>query len=298
MRWRGRRTSTNVDDRRASTRSGGTGRVRLGGLRFPRGRSGAGLGGGRLGIGGVLAIALIVGAVWVFTGGDLGSILSDGPTDTQTDGRITDDPGQFIATVLAETEDTWGDIFANSGRSYLEPTLVLFSGSTSSACGFAAAATGPFYCPADHQIYIDLSFYDELARRFGAPGDFAQAYVLAHEVGHHVQQMLGVLGGQRAAAAGVEANFVSIQIELQADCYAGVWAYYANADGLLEIGDIDEAMNAAAQVGDDAIQLRERGYVVPESFNHGSSEQRARWFLRGYESGDPNMCDTFSATAL
>lgn len=269
--------------------------MRLGNIRFPSTGSGSG-GRGGMGIGGLLVVIVIFGAIYLFSGGDLG--LGDGQGNLLENTELTDDPAQFVATVLAETEDTWAAIFANFGADYEEPTLVLFTGSTNSACGFASAAIGPFYCPADRQIYIDLAFYDELARRFGAPGDFAQAYVIAHEVGHHVQELLGLLDGNRAAAGGFDENFVSIQTELQADCFAGVWAFYARAEGLLEVGDLEEALNAAAQIGDDAIQRREQGYIVPESFNHGTSEQRARWFTIGYQTGDPGACDTFGAGRL
>jgi predicted metalloprotease len=215
------------------------------------------------------------------------------PAPAGRTGTPSDDAGEFAATILADTEDTWNRIFAVTGSDYPEPTLVLFTGSTSSGCGFASSAVGPFYCPADQQIYIDLDFYEELHSRFEAPGDFAQAYVLAHEVGHHIQNVVGTMD-----RLGPTSNELSVRIELQADCYAGIWAADVQGKGYLEIGDLDEAMNAAAQIGDDAIQVRSQGYVVPESFNHGSSEQRARWFMRGFESGNPSGCDTFSADAL
>ncbi len=204
-----------------------------------------------------------------------------------------------MATVLADTEDTWKEIFTSAGQTYQEPTLVLFSSSTSSACGFASAATGPFYCPADRKVYIDLAFYDELASRFDAPGDFAEAYVIAHEVGHHVQNLVGTLpkvNQQRQSVGEQESNDLSIRVELQADCYAGIWAKHSEKVGAVEDGDIDEALNAAAAVGDDAIQKRTQGYVVPESFNHGTSAQRAKWFKQGYQSGAVNSCDTFSVS--
>lgn len=292
MKWRGRRRSTNVVDRRGvgGRSSGGFGRLGGGSFRLPRIGTGGGAGG--LGMGGLVIVGLIIVGFLVFSGGDLGSIFGQSSetvaAENQPATELEDERAQFVATVLGETETIWGEIFANESLTYVYPTLILFSGSTSSACGYASAATGPFYCPADEQVYIDLSFYDELSRRFGAPGDFAQAYVIAHEVGHHVQNLLGDLGGP-------DTNDHSIRVELQADCYAGVWGYYVREAGILEAGDLDEALNAAAQIGDDAIQRREQGYVVPESFNHGTSEQRAEWFERGFQSGDPGVCDTFNA---
>jgi predicted metalloprotease len=206
---------------------------------------------------------------------------------------------QFVAVVLADTEDVWNQTFRDDlGRSYQEPRLVLFSGGVDSGCGFAQAAVGPFYCPLDQKVYIDLDFYDELQRRFGAPGDFAQAYVIAHEVGHHVQNLLGISGKvhdaqQRAGSGG--ANELSVRLELQADCLAGVWAHQTQRQKqVLERGDVEEALGAAAAVGDDRIQMKTQGYVVPESFTHGSAAQRVRWFKRGFESGSIDSCDTFS----
>ncbi len=281
--------STNVIDRRGSRGSlGGTiGRLRAGGFRMPR----IG-GGGGAGLGGLVVVGLIIVAVVIFAGDDLGSLFRDGGAAIEETGApVDDEPARFVATVLAETETIWAEIFSAEGLSYTEPALVLFTGSTPSACGYASAASGPFYCPSDRRIYIDLAFYDELSRRFGAPGDFAQAYVIAHEVGHHVQNLLGDLDGPQT-------NAESIRIELQADCYAGVWGYYVSQAGILEAGDFAEALNAAAQIGDDAIQRREQGYVVPESFNHGTSEQRSRWFNRGFQFGDPGDCDTFNAATL
>ncbi|HEX2257740.1 MAG TPA: neutral zinc metallopeptidase, partial [Afifellaceae bacterium] len=210
----------------------------------------------------------------------------------------SDEMRDFVAVVLAETEDVWNRIFAENGGEYREPTLVLFSGQVRSACGFAGAASGPFYCPADERLYIDLAFYEELRRRFQAPGDFAQAYVIAHEVGHHVQNLLGTLPEVHRRSQALpeqEANQLSVRLELQADCLAGVWANRTERRGLLEEGDVEEALNAAAQIGDDMIQQRSQGYVVPEAFNHGSSEQRREWLERGMEAGDPDACDTFGA---
>ncbi len=203
----------------------------------------------------------------------------------------------FVKVVLAETEDVWGTIFQNAGQTYPQPKLVLFSNQISSACGSASSATGPFYCPGDQKVYIDLSFYQELRTRFEAPGDFAQAYVIAHEVGHHIQNVTGILpkfNEMRRSMSETDANKMSIRVELQADCYAGVWGHYTNQKGLLENGDLDEALNAATQIGDDALQRRTQGYVVPDSFNHGTSAQRKKWFAKGFESGKVGSCDTFS----
>jgi predicted metalloprotease len=208
--------------------------------------------------------------------------------------RADDELADFVSVVLADTEDTWSALFATGGRRYQPPTLVLFSDSVQSACGVAGSATGPFYCPGDQRLYIDLGFYRQLREQFRAPGDFAQAYVIAHEVGHHVQNLTGTMAQvQRAAGAD---NRASIQLELQADCYAGIWGHHAeNARSILEEGDIEEGLRAAAAVGDDAIQQRTQGHVVPDSFTHGSSEQRVAWFRRGMESGSVDACDTFSA---
>jgi uncharacterized protein len=204
--------------------------------------------------------------------------------------------------VLASTERTWGEIFRRHGQEYQEPRLVLFSGAVESACGFAQSASGPFYCGQDQKVYIDLEFFRELRERFKAPGDFAQAYVIAHEIGHHVQNQLGVMkkaGELQSRAGRTQANAVSVRVELQADCLAGIWAGTANRDRkILEEGDVEEGLNAAAQIGDDRIQKRSQGYVVPEGFTHGSAEQRVRWFRRGLESRDLNQCDTFSAGSV
>lgn len=213
-------------------------------------------------------------------------------------GALEDEQAQFVAVVLADTEDTWTEIFATAGRQYRRPTLVLFSGAVQSACGFAQAAMGPFYCPADQKVYIDLSFYSDLQNRFQAPGDFAQAYVIAHEVGHHVQTLLGIsekVQRQKSGLSDAAANQLSVRLELQADCLAGIWAHDADRTrDLLEQGDIEEGLNAASAIGDDRLQKQSRGYVTPESFTHGSSEQRVRWFERGYASGNMNRCDTFA----
>lgn len=211
------------------------------------------------------------------------------------------DARAFVATVLADTEDVWNRIFSENGQTYREPTLVLFSNSDRSACGFASAATGPFYCPSDAKIYLDLSFFEALSRRFGAPGDFAQAYVLAHEVGHHVQNVTGVLPEYHRARRGLDerdANALSVRVELQADCFAGVWAHHTGRRGLLEEGDIEEALRAANQIGDDVLQKRSQGYVVPDAFNHGTAAQRQEWFTAGFRSGDVAACDTFGVATL
>jgi hypothetical protein len=208
----------------------------------------------------------------------------------------------MIAVVIGDTEDVWTEIFAANGQRYVEPTLVMFSGATRSACGLGQAAMGPFYCPADQKAYIDLSFYDDMRTRFKAPGDFAQAYVIAHEIGHHVQNLLGISGkvhSMKQRVSKVEGNQLSVRLELQADCFAGVWANRADkARNLLEAGDVEEALNAASAIGDDRLQRQSRGTVVPESFTHGTSEQRQRWFRTGLESGNPDSCNTFDAARL
>jgi len=209
---------------------------------------------------------------------------------------------EFMSVVLADTEDVWGSLFQASGQAYQQPKLVLFSGAVQSACGFAEAAMGPFYCPADQKLYLDMSFFNDLAQRHDAPGDFAQAYVVAHEVGHHVQTLLGIaeqVHAARSRAGDAEGNAMQVRMELQADCFSGVWAHHAHKQRqILEPGDTEEALAAAAGVGDDRLQKQTRGYVVPDSFTHGSSEQRMRWFSRGLQSGDPGQCDTFKAARL
>jgi predicted metalloprotease len=295
MRWQGRRQSTNINDARGS-----------GGGGFGGGMGGLGRGGPfivRRAGGGGIGMIIIILIVAYFLGINPLELLSGqvSPGSYQQQGQqqqtgVNDEARAFVATVLADTEDTWKEIFAASGKDYPEPTLTLFSGSVASACGYASAATGPFYCPGDRNVYIDLDFFTELQQRFGAPGDFAQAYVLAHEVGHHVQNVLGILPEvhKRQAALGEsEANALSVKTELQADCLAGVWANHTEQKGLLEEGDVGEAMNAAAAVGDDTLQKQGQGYVVPDSFTHGSAEQRQTWFQRGFERGDISACDTF-----
>jgi uncharacterized protein len=295
MQWTRGRQSTNVEDRR------GMGGGRIGGPAM--------IGGGGIG---VLVLALVA----MFFGVDPSVILSGGGGGGGYVDQATYEPGQqqrpagpeeaqreqFVRYVLGDTEETWERIFRQSGADYPEPQLVLFSGSVDSACGAAGASTGPFYCPADRKVYLDMSFFDELTRRFGAPGDAAQAYVIAHEVGHHVQTVLGLserVQRMRQGASREESNQLSVLMELQADCFAGVWANHANRDRqVLEPGDVDEGLRAAAAVGDDQIQARTRGYVVPESFTHGSAEQRVSWFRRGLDTGDVQACDTFGAAGL
>jgi uncharacterized protein len=286
VRWGGGRRSDNVEDRR--------------GLSVGRG---VGLAGGGIGAVVVVVIALLLGVDprVVLEQMPTGSTVApSGPAAQSAPG---DDPMKdFVSVVLADTEDTWRQLFQAGGKSYVEPTLVLFSGAVQSACGFAQAAVGPFYCPADQKVYIDLSFYADLRDRFKAPGDFAEAYVIAHEIGHHVQNLLGISDEVHAAqqrASESQARALSVRLELQADCLAGVWAHHADRSRhLLETGDIEEGLNAASQIGDDRMQMRSRGYVSPESFTHGSSQQRVRWFKRGLESGGTASCDTFSVAQL
>lgn len=297
MRWRGRRQSSNVQDRRGGGGLGLPGGIgRGGGFRLPMG------GGGGLSISTIVILAVLffglracgIDPMDMLSGGSGGA---PGGQATQGQRPANDEMTQFVSTVLAETEDVWNGIFQAEGETYQEPSLVLFDGQIDSACGFASSASGPFYCPGDSSLFIDLSFYDELDQQFGASGDFAQAYVLAHEVGHHVQNLTGVLpefNSARQSMSEADANAMSVLVELQADCYAGIWAHFTAQKGLLEAGDLDEALNAATQIGDDTLQRRTQGYVVPESFNHGTSEQRRTWFNRGYESGRLADCDTFS----
>jgi uncharacterized protein len=284
MRIEGRRRSSNVEDRR--------------GVRLTRG--------GGIGLG-TIVLALIA----LYFGQDPSVVLQGVQPDS---GAVQSEQGDYqespeeaqirerIEVVLADTEDTWNTLFAANGRTYQEPRLVLFSGAVESACGFANAAVGPFYCPGDGSVYIDLSFYSDLQSRFGAPGDFAQAYVVAHEIGHHVQALLGISEQTQAArsrASETQANALSVRQELQADCFAGIWAHNADRSRqLLEAGDIEEGLKAASAIGDDRLQQQSRGYVSPDSFTHGSSEQRVRWFKRGIETGSMSACDTFGAREL
>jgi uncharacterized protein len=264
------------------------------------GRRGAGIGIGTLVI---VVIGYFMGVnpstlLSLLNGGDPQAVTASNPADQAT-GTANDPQVDFVRAILGETEDVWGAYFRNMGKTYIPPKLVLFSGQVSSACGFASAAAGPFYCPGDQKVYIDLSFYRQLAAEFGAPGDFARAYVIAHEVGHHVQNLLGITdkaAHAEQAAGRTGANHVSVLVELQADCFAGVWAAQANdARKILEPGDLEQGLKAASSVGDDTLQKREQGTVVPDSFTHGTSAQRVGWFRRGFDSGKIDRCDTFSA---
>jgi uncharacterized protein len=285
MRWRNPRRSGNIEDRR--------------GMRVPMKAVGGGIGG---------LVLLII--TLLMSGGDPGTIFNDNPnTGVNTPGSsyydgttpISEEERQladFVSIVLADTEDTWNEIFAAENLVYREPTLVLFSGAVESACGFAQSAVGPFYCPLDEKVYIDLSFYKDLRDSFGAPGDFAQAYVIAHEIGHHVQNQIGIMeqvqAAQQQVSSQADVNRLSVMLELQADCLSGVWAYNADRSrDILEQGDIEEGLNAASSIGDDRLQMQFQGQVTPDSFTHGSSVQRLSWFERGLESGDINSCNSF-----
>jgi predicted metalloprotease len=251
--------------------------------------------------GGGLGVAVLALVVYLL-GGDPRVVMQSRPAAPQqpqarTQAGPPDEMSEFVKVVLGDTEDVWGSVFSQAGRDYQEPQLVLFSGAVQSACGFAQSAMGPFYCPRDGRVYIDLSFYDQLRERFRAPGDFAQAYVIAHEVGHHVQNLLGIsdqVMRQRQRSGEARANALSVRMELQADCFAGLWAHHAQrARNILEQGDVEEALGAASAIGDDNIQRRSQGYVVPESFTHGTAEQRTTWFRRGLEAGTVEGCNTF-----
>jgi uncharacterized protein len=292
MRWEGNRESDNVEDARGSGGGGG----------------GFGFGGRSIGIG-TIVIALVGGAIFginpltilgVLTGGGGPAPVQQGPAQAPP---ANDQMAKFVSTVLADTEDVWTGLFTKGGATYIKPKLVLFRGAVRTGCGQGQAAMGPFYCPADQKVYIDLDFYETLKTRLGAPGDFAQAYVIAHEVGHHVQKLLGLtdkVDQLRGRASQAEGNAMSVRLELQADCFAGVWAHHAqNARQILEQGDVEEAMNAAAKIGDDALQKgRGGGAVVPESFTHGTSAQRQRWFSTGLKTGSVKACDTFGTNNL
>jgi predicted metalloprotease len=266
-------------------------------------RRGQGFGGRGLIGGGIGTLVLVV--VGLFFGIDprvilglAGGLQEQAPIEAPAGkvGPPTDELGRFVSVVLEDTEKTWNTLFTQLGRDYQEPRLVLFTGATQSACGTGQAAMGPFYCPLDQRVYIDLAFYQHLRERFRAPGDFAQAYVIAHEVGHHVQNQLGIMQkmeAYRQRLSETQHNALMVRLELQADCFAGVWAHHANNRKLLEAGDVDEAMTAAAAIGDDTIQRRTQGRIVPESFTHGTSEQRMRWFMTGMKSGQISACNTF-----
>lgn len=301
MRWRGQRQSSNVEDRRGE-------------------RAGSRLGGGVLGLlplvyrllgfKGIVIAAVVIGAYVLFSG-NLGVLLGTGsltdPTGPAQSGLVAESPEEqelvdFVSVVLADTEETWHELFRQRGSSYQEPVLVLFRGAVNSACGLGQAAMGPFYCPADHKLYIDLSFYSDLKHRFKAPGDFAQAYVIAHEVGHHVQTLLGITQQVEQARRGLsraQSNQLTVRMELQADCFAGVWAHHAHRSRqLLEAGDVEEGLAAASAIGDDRLQKQSQGYVSPDSFTHGSSAQRVKWFRIGLERGALEACDTFAVATL
>jgi len=275
MKWQGRRGSGNVEDRR-------------------------GMSGGRMVAGGGIGTIVILIIVWLL-GGDPSSILNQmegGSTEQVAPTAEEDQMAQFVSVVLADTEEIWGKIFTESGSTYRQPKLVLFSGEIQSACGYATAASGPFYCPSDEKVYIDLSFCDDLQQKYGAYGDFAVAYVIAHEVGHHVQNLMGILeqvSTERARLSETRANQLTVRLELQADFLAGVWAHYADRIlNTIEAGDIEEALNAASSIGDDVLQMKYQGRVVPDAFTHGSAAQRSEWLRKGWETGDINQGDTFN----
>ena len=285
MLWQGRRESDNVEDRR-------------------------GMSGGSMAVGGGIG-TLIIGLIVYLLGGNPNQVLnqvSDVQPQTQQTAPANDASSQFVKTVLADTEDIWGQLFNNMNSTYTKPKLVMFSQATQSACGSASEATGPFYCPGDSKVYLDVSFFDEMQNRFHAGGDFASAYVIAHEVGHHVQHLLGItdkVDAQRGRVSEKEQNALSVRLELQADFFAGVWAHYEaqqkasdNPTSVIQDGDIEEALNAATAIGDDRLQKEAQGYVVPDAFTHGTSAQRVKWFRKGFETGDINQGDTFNTTDL
>ena len=291
MKWEGNRESDNIEDRRGD------------------GGGGGGFGGGRsIGLG-TIVIALVASYFFGISPSTVLSLLSGGPVSQpqsqQTPSRVApaeDRQTKFVRTVLADTEDVWTQIFRANGQTYAPPKLVLFSGATQTACGTGQTASGPFYCPGDRKVYIDLSFYQLMQQRFHVSGEFAQAYVIAHEVGHHVQNLMGIMDkvdSARSRMSATQANAISVRLELQADCLAGVWAFHANqARSILEQGDIEGALNAATAIGDDALQKQAQGYVVPDSFTHGTSAQRVRWFKQGISSGEVKSCNTFEVKTL
>ncbi|MCU6435629.1 neutral zinc metallopeptidase [Undibacterium sp. Jales W-56] len=298
MKWEGNRESDNVEDRRGDDNSGGGG--------------GSGIGGRHIGIGSIV-IALVASYFFgvnpltvlsLLSGGGSGQVSTSqtNQSNHQVRPAANDRETKFVRTVLADTEDVWKELFSASSAQYTAPHLVIFDTLTSTACGKGESATGPFYCPSDRKVYIDLSFYRLMRDRFHVSGEFAQAYVIAHEVGHHVQNLLGIsdkVHDARVRASLIQGNALSVKMELQADCFAGVWAFHANqARSILEKGDVETALNAATAIGDDALQRKAQGQVVPDSFTHGSSEQRVRWFSRGLESGKMEQCDTFQAKQL
>ena len=291
MKWEGHRRSSNVEDRRSQGSRGGG---------LPIGGRGIGLG--------TIAIALVAWGVFginplttigVLSGGGTPAVTQQAPAPSSP---ADERNAAFVSTVLASTEDVWTAIFQQGGARYTPPTLVLFRGATPTACGMGQSAMGPFYCPADQKVYLDMNFFDTMVRQLGAPGEFARAYVIGHEVGHHVQQLLGTtrkVDALRGRVSKAEENAASVRLELQADCYSGLWAHHSQqAKGWLDTKDIESAINAAQQIGDDTLQKRSQGFAVPDSFTHGSSAQRVRWFMQGYKTGEVQACDTFSAQTL
>lgn len=285
MRWQGRRESDNVEDRRNQSSGYGTGRQ----IRLPRGKGGI--------------ILLVIVAVAGYYGYDLTALLT-GEQMTTTSQQQTrsvnsnqDEAAKFTSVILATTEDTWGKVFQQMNKDYVPPKLVMYRGATRTGCGTGQSVMGPFYCPTDQTVYIDLSFYDEMKSKLGAGGDFAQGYVIAHEVGHHVQKLLGIeprVRQMQQSASQAQANQLSVKMELQADCFAGVWGHYMEQENILDVGDLQEALNAAEAIGDDRLQQQSQGRVVPDSFTHGTSQQRYTWFKQGYDSGNPGQCNTFA----
>ncbi|WP_296583635.1 neutral zinc metallopeptidase [Xanthobacter sp.] len=293
MRWEDFRSSDNVEDRRGDG----------GGFQMPGGRGGLGI--GTIIVVGLISWALgfnpavIIGGLEAINGGGSTQQAAPAPQRGRPTAPPSDQLGRFAAAVLAQTEDVWTELFRADGKTYQDPKLVLFSGATRSACGGAQSAMGPFYCPLDQKVYLDLTFFQEMKNRFKAGGDFAQAYVIAHEVGHHVENLIGILPkvqqAQARASSRAEANNLSVRVELMADCLAGVWAYHANARfRILEPGDVEQALNAASAIGDDTLQKRSQGFAVPDSFTHGTSQQRVNWFTRGLKTGSMQQCNTFS----
>ena len=290
MRWQGRRESDNVEDRRGDS-TGSSGGLGGGGFRVPRGKGGL--------------ILLVVVLVAGYYGVDLTPLLNgEAPVgQTQTQSQQVNSPednqmAKFTSVILASTEDTWSQLFQKMGKQYQDPKLVLYRGATRTGCGTGQSVMGPFYCPADKTVYIDLSFYQEMKDKLGADGDFAQGYVVAHEVGHHVQNLLGIepkIRQMQQGASMAEQNRLSVKMELQADCFAGVWGHFMQNQQVLEQGDLEEALNAAQAIGDDRLQQQSQGRVIPDSFTHGTSEQRYTWFKRGFDSGNPNSCNTFAS---
>ena len=302
MKWQGRERSSNIEDRRGQGGggfggSGGGFGMPGGGMRIPTGRAGGGMG--------LLGVIIVIGIIWFATGQNPIDILTGGGGGTTAPSQQyapppsnagEDDLSNFVGVVVKDTEDLWTDVFKQNNLTYVPPKVVLFSGTTQSACGVAQSASGPFYCPNDKKVYIDLAFYDQLRRQFGAPGDFAQAYVIAHEIGHAVQDQTGVLpefNRARATMSQEQQNAYSVRVELQADCYAGVWANYVDQQNYLETGDVDEAITAANAIGDDTLT---RGQVSERNFTHGTSQQRMNWLKRGMQTGDVSKCDTFNAS--